>query len=146
MTLIESLQKHRGYKCEAVCCVCLCVSWSCCYYNSTYVFGHGGQADLFLWLMFRTLQIIIIFSVRILRVITVPFKQLLDLFHHGIINHHGQAIICLTSRDRSRWWIGSHLLWGTGWTGQVPSRTSLWSTSVPFFAQLQQPEFKHEAN
>ena len=31
MTLIESFQKHRGYKCEAVCYVCLCVSWSCFY-------------------------------------------------------------------------------------------------------------------
>jgi len=25
MTLIESLQKQSGYKCEAVCYVCLCV-------------------------------------------------------------------------------------------------------------------------
>jgi len=37
----------------------------------TYVFGHGGQPDLFLLLMFRTLKIIIIFSVRKLRVVTV---------------------------------------------------------------------------
>ena len=28
---------------------------------STYVFGHGGQTDLFLKLMFRTLKTIIIF-------------------------------------------------------------------------------------
>jgi len=26
MTLIESFLKHHGYKCEAVCYVCLCVS------------------------------------------------------------------------------------------------------------------------
>jgi len=46
-TLIESLQKHSGYKCEAVCYmyvyVCLVPL-----VISTYVFGHGGQTDLFL--------------------------------------------------------------------------------------------------
>jgi len=44
MTLIESLQKHLCYKCEAM-YVYVCLDPV---FISTYVFGHGGQADLFL--------------------------------------------------------------------------------------------------